>query len=297
MNKKVAIQGGFGAFHEIAAKQFFEEELEIVPCETFIDVFESLCKKEVDFATVAIENTIAGSLLTNYSLLRESGMGIVGETNLHITQNLMALPGQSIQDITEVYSHPIAIQQSRVFFKDYPNMKLIESVDTALSAKDIKDKNLKGAAAIGSTLAAEMYGLEILESGIETNKKNFTRFLIIGNEQDLESKGLFKKDVVNKSSLCFSLPHEEGSLSSVLAILAFYKISLTKIQSVPIVGYEFEYFFYIDLYFENLEKYRQSITAISPLIKNLKILGEYKKAPVLLTEERELLNEENKNSK
>jgi len=297
MNKKVAIQGGYGAFHEIAAKQFFEEDLQIVPCETFIDVFESLRKKEVDFAAVAIENTIAGSLLTNYSLLRESGMKILGETNLHIAQNLMALPGQSIHDITEVYSHPIAIQQSRVFFKDYPKMKLIESADTALSAKEIKEKGLIGAAAIGSKLASEMYGLEILESGIETNKKNFTRFMIIGDEEELQVKGLFKKDTVNKSSLCFSLPHEEGSLSSVLAILAFYKISLTKIQSVPIVGHEFEYFFYIDLYFEDLEKYRQSISAVSPLIKNLRILGEYKKAPVLLTEERELLNEENKNSK
>jgi len=283
MTKRVAIQGGYGAFHEIAAKQFFEgEQIEIEPCETFIDLFEVLKAKKVEFGIVAIENTIAGSLLPNYSLLRESDFSVIGETNLHITQNLMALPGQNLNDIVEVYSHPIAIQQSRVFFKQYPKMKLIESADTALSAKEIQESGQRGIAAIGSSLAAEMYGLEIIQTGIETNKKNFTRFLIIGNEQELAEKGIFKKGEINKSSLCFSLPHEEGSLSSVLSILAFYKISLSKIQSVPIVGQEFEYFFYIDLVFKDEKRYRQSIDAIRPLIKNFKNLGEYAKAPVLL---------------
>lgn len=283
MTKRVAIQGGYGAFHEIAAKQFFEgEQIEIEPCETFIDLFSALKSKKANLGIVAIENTIAGSLLPNYSLLRESEFNVLGETNLHISQNLMALPGQQIDDIYEVYSHPIAIQQSRVFFEKYPKMKLIESADTALSAKEIKEKNIKGIAAIGSSLAAQMYGLEIIQSGIETNKKNFTRFLIIGNEEDLLEKGIYKKGEINKSSLCFSLPHQEGSLSSVLSILAFYNISLTKIQSVPIVGQEFEYFFYIDLVFQDEKRYRQSIEAIKPLIKNFKNLGEYAKAPVIL---------------
>jgi len=280
MAKTVAIQGGIGAFHEIAARQFFEgEEIIPIPCEMFQQVFDAVLDGTAQFAACAIENTIAGSLLQNYNLIMESGLDVIGETNLHIEQNLMVLPGQSIEDISEVYSHPIAIQQSQVFFKKYPKMKLIEAADTALSAKDIRENNRKNTAAIASVLAAEMYDLEILAKGIETNKRNFTRFLIIGKKEELIKNGLFTQPEANKASLCFSLPHEEGSLASVLAIFSFYKISLSKIQSVPIVGEEFEYFFHIDLVFSDITRYRQSIRAIEPLTRNLIIFGEYAKAP------------------
>jgi len=280
MAKTVAIQGGIGAFHEIAARQFFEgEEIIPIPCEMFQQVFDAVLDGTAQFAACAIENTIAGSLLQNYNLIMESGLDVIGETNLHIEQNLMVLPGQSIEDISEVYSHPIAIQQSQVFFKKYPKMKLIEAADTALSAKDIRENNRKNTAAIASVLAAEMYDLKILAKGIETNKRNFTRFLIIGKKEELIKNGLFTQPEANKASLCFSLPHEEGSLASVLAIFSFYKISLSKIQSVPIVGEEFEYFFHIDLVFSDITRYRQSIRAIEPLTRNLIIFGEYAKAP------------------
>ena len=179
MAKTVAIQGGFGAFHELAARQFFQNEaVEAVPCDTFQQVFEAVQTGQSQFGIMAIENTIAGTLLPNYSLLMDGGLDVLGEINLHIQQNLMALPGQKIEDITEVYSHPIAIQQSAVFFKSYPKMKLIEAIDTALSAKDIRDDNHFGAAAIASELAAEMYDMEIIARGVETNKRNFTRFQI-----------------------------------------------------------------------------------------------------------------------
>ncbi len=280
MAKTVAIQGGFGAFHELAARQFFvNEEVVAVPCDTFQQVFDAVHTGQSQFGIMAIENTIAGTLLPNYALLMDGGMDVLGETNLHIQQNLMALPGQKIEDITEVYSHPIAIQQSAVFFKQYPKMKLIESVDTALSAKDIRENNLLNTAAIASELAAEMYDLEIIAKGVETNKRNFTRFLIIGKKQELIERGIWHVAEPDKSSLCFSLPHEEGSLASVLSIFSFYKISLTKIQSVPIVGQEFEYFFHIDLVFADHTRYRQALRAIEPLTHNLKVFGEYARAP------------------
>lgn len=280
MIKTVAIQGGFGAFHEIAARQFFgKEKVQAVPCDTFQQVFESVQSGASQFGIMAIENTIAGTLLPNYALLMDGGLEVLGETNLHIEQNLMALPGQKIEDIREVYSHPVAIQQSAVFFKQYPQMKLIESVDTALSAKDIRDNNLTNTAAIASELAAEMYGLEIIARGVQTNKRNFTRFLILGNKQALIAQGIWQAPQPDKATLCFSLPHEEGSLASVLSIFSFYKISLTKIQSVPIIGQEFEYFFHIDLVFPDLNRYRQALRAIEPLTHNMKVFGEYARAP------------------
>jgi prephenate dehydratase len=283
MATKVAIQGGYGAFHEIAARNyFFGNDIAPVPCETFAQVFEAVQQGTADFAAVAIENTIAGSLLQNYNLLMDAKLDIIGETNLRIEQNLMALHGQKIEDIKEVYSHPIAIQQSAVFFKQYPKIKLIESADTALSAQDIALNKTPCAAAIASSLAAEMYGLEILAKGIETNKRNFTRFLIIGKKEELVAGKLFVPGQPDKASLYFALPHEEGSLASVLGIFSFYKVSLSKIQSVPIVGQEFRYFFHIDLVYTNYAKYRQSLKAIEPLTEDLIVLGEYQKAPKII---------------
>jgi len=270
--KRVAIQGGAGAFHEIAARNYFNFDIEVMPCGTFENITTLLSNKEIDFGLMAIENTVAGSLIPNYVLLKESPIKIIGEEYLRVKQNLVALPGQKIEDITEVHSHYMAIAQTRKFFKNYPDIKLVESEDTALSARKIQEKKLIGKGAIASDLAAEMYGLEILAPGIETNKKNYTRFLVLAHKDSEENL----PENISKSSICFSLPHHKGSLSQVLSVLAFYDLDLTKIQSMPIVGQEFRYFFYADLTFDNYERYKQSLAAIKPLVVDFQLLGEYK---------------------
>lgn len=275
---RCAIQGVSGAFHEIAARQYFQgEKIELIPCSTFKDLFHALAKDKNLLGIVAIENTIAGSLLQNHNLLRESGCQIIGEHKLRIEHNLAILPGQKIEDITEVHSHPIALMQCEDFLDKHKHIKAIESDDTASAAKEIAEKQLKGVAAICSSLAAEKYGLEIIATGIETNKRNFTRFLVVAQP---ESAQTIMKDVeVDKSTLVFTLPHEEGSLSQVLTILSFYKNNLTKIQSLPIIGKEWEYQFYINLTFSDYTRYRQSLDAIRPLVSNFQNMGEYKSCP------------------
>ena len=273
--KRVAIQGGLGAYHEIAARHYFKgEELEIVPCHTFRDIFAEADKDPMLVGVMAIENTIAGSLLQNHDLLKMNHLQIAGEHKLRITHSLAALPGQSIQDIKEVMSHPIALMQCEDFLDTLPGIKVVEHDDTALAAKEIRDSQLSGTAAICSTLAAEMYGLEVLAHGIETNKRNFTRFYILAREEMLRE--VQKENHINKSSLVFVLPHNEGTLSRVLSVLSFYGINLTRIQSLPIIGREWEYQFYIDLTFDDYNRYKQSVDAIMPLISGLKVLGEYR---------------------
>ncbi|MCU4174997.1 prephenate dehydratase [Carboxylicivirga sp. N1Y90] len=276
--KKIAIQGWPGANHEIAAKAYFEDDkLEIVPCLTFPELFQTLKNDRSIYGIIAIENTLVGSLLPNYTMLKDSDLMIIGEYKLRIKHQLMALPGQTMDDIKEVHSHPMALAQCEVFFKDYPHIKLIASEDTALSAKLIADEKLEGVGAIASELAANMYKLNILAAGIETNKKNFTRFLVITDKALTETDELLEQNRINKSSLVFSLPHEEGSLSKILTILNFYSINLTKIQSLPIVGHEWEYLFYVDVTFTDYKRYLQSLDAIRPLCQKLKTLGEYEK--------------------
>jgi prephenate dehydratase len=276
--RKIAIQGWPGANHEIAAKAYFEDEnLEIIPCLTFPDLFDTLKHDRDCYGIIAIENTLVGSLLANYTMLKDSDLVIIGEYKLRIKHQFLAMPGQNIADIKEVYSHPMAIAQCEAFFKQYPHIKLIESEDTALSAKRIADEGLKGVGAIASELAAEMYELETLAKNIETNKKNFTRFLIVSDRGKTEVDNLLIENRINKSSIVFSLPHEEGSLSKILTILAFYNINLTRIESLPIVGQEWEYLFYIDLTFTDYKRYLQSLDAIRPLTTKLKTLGEYEK--------------------
>ena len=274
----VAIQGGFGAYHEIAAKEFFDGiNIEIVPCETFTDLFNELQDKKVDCGIVAMENSVAGSLLQNLTLLRESGLAIMGEQYLRVVQNLIALPGQTIDDIREIHSHPIAIQQSNVFLNELrrKGVKIIDAADTALSVKWIREENLAGIAALGSKMAADMYNMQILKSGVETNKRNFTRFQIITESEKVKELEQIANQKINKATLCFSLHHEEGRLSQVLSVLSFYNMNLTKIQSLPIVGIEWEYFFYIDLVFKDYNRYQQAIEAVKPLTDQLQILGEY----------------------
>ncbi|WP_108823312.1 prephenate dehydratase [Dysgonomonas sp. Marseille-P4361] len=271
--KKVAIQGGLGAYHGIAAENFFGEEVEIVPCTTFRDIFTTIKKEPNTIGIMAIENTIAGSLLANYNLLKESKLPIAGEYKQRISHCLAALPGKTIHDIKDIESHPIALMQCGDFLDTLPGVRVIEHEDTALAARDIAEKCLESTAAICSVRAAEIYGLNILARGIETNKHNFTRFLIFGNQWIVDE--IQKNDVINKSSIVFTVPHSEGSLSHVLSVFSFYSINLTKIQSLPIIGREWEYQFYVDLKFTNVERYRQSLDAIRPLISELKVLGEY----------------------
>ena len=274
MMKKVAIQGIAGSFHDIAAREYFNnEEIEIIPCETFKDVFAAIRKDNSIIGALAIENTIAGSLLQNHNLLKESGLKIAGEHKLRIKHNFVALPGQDIADIKEAYSHPIALMQCGDFLEQHKHIKAIESDDTASSAKRVSDGKIEGRAAICSELAAEIYGLQILAKGIETNKKNFTRFLIIADPWLAEDLNKGKK--TNKSSLVFTLPHEEGSLAQVLSILSYYKLNLTKIQSLPIIGREWEYQFYVNLKFDDYLRYKQALDAVMPLTRELRVLGEY----------------------
>lgn len=276
--KKIAIQGVRGAFHEIATRRFFQnQEIEIVQCLSFNDLFDSLLFGESDYGVVAIENSLVGSIIPNYALLRNSKLKVLGELFLRIEQNLIVLPNEKMQDIQEIYSHPMAIEQCLEFLNPMrrAGVRILDSEDTALSVKRIADQRLKGVAAIGSSLAAEIYGLEILQKNIQTNKKNFTRFLVISNELNYQT--YVQSVEKNKASLYFKLPNEEGSLSQVLSVLAFYKINLSKIQSLPIVGTEWEYMFYIDLVFNDYEKYQGALAAIQPLTIELTILGEYQK--------------------
>ncbi len=271
--KKIAIQGGLGAYHGIAAENFFDEDIKIVPCTTFRDIFTEIKKDPNMIGIMAIENTIAGSLLPNHELLRESNLTIAGEYKQRISHCLAALPGETIHDIKEVMSHPIALMQCVDFLDTIGGVKIVEHEDTALAARDISEKQLKATAAICSTRAAEIYGLEKLAEGIETNKHNFTRFLIVANKWIAEE--VQHNYVINKSSIVFSLPHTQGSLSKVLSVFSFYDINLTKIQSLPIIGREWEYRFYLDLQYNDYDRYKQSLSAIKPLISELKILGEY----------------------
>lgn len=272
--KRVTIQGEPGCFHEAAARQYFKgEEIETIPCETFNSMFETLNNDASLIGTLAIENTIAGSLLQNHELLRKSNMSIVGEYKMHISHVLAALPGKTIDELHEVHSHPMALMQCAQFLRKYPNLKIVERNDTAGSAQEIAEKQLTGIGAVCGEYAAKLYGLNILAKDIQTNKRNSTRFLIIADP--LEAPYLIRHDNINKASLVFTLPHTQGSLSKILTIFSFYDINLSKIQSLPIIGREWEYRFYINLTFNDYVRYRQSIDAVKPLINEFKILGEY----------------------
>lgn len=272
--KRIAIQGTLGSFHDIAAHQYFDgEQVQLICCNTFEEVFSAMSEDPTVIGMVAIENTIAGSLLHNYELLRDSGTTIVGEHKLHIEHSICCLPEDSWQTVAEVHSHPVALMQCRNFLTDHPGVKAVEADDTAGAAKYIAEHRSHGWAAICNASAARRYGMKILQESIEDNKHNFTRFLVVSNPNKADMLRPLEK--TDKASLVFSLPHEEGSLSQVLSILSFYKINLTKIQSLPIIGHEWEYMFYVDITFNSLTRYRQSIDAIMPLTRELKVLGEY----------------------
>ena len=273
MNRKIAIQGIKGCFHEQAAYLFYERlglsKPEVVECSGFEQLYWKMDEGKADAAIMAIENTVSGGLLPNFELLRKYDRKIKGEVFLRIKQNLMTLPGQKIEDLHEVRSHYMAINQTRPYFDDYPQIRLVEYGDTAKSAADIVRTGVKGVGAIASDLAAEIYGLEIIAESIETYKQNYTRFLIFDDSLQVAPAK------INKASMCFTLPHAPGSLAHVLTILSFYDMNLTRIQSLPIPGQEWQYFFYVDIKFEDYVRYEQALAAVKPLMADLTILGEY----------------------
>ena len=272
--KRIAIQGVRGSFHDIAAHGYFkDEQLQLICCNTFEQVFQNVHDDPTVIGLVAIENTIAGSLLHNYQLLRDSGTTVVGEHKLHIEHCICCLPEDDWDTIGEVHSHPVALAQCSAFLATHPAIKAVEAEDTAGSAETISRNHSRGHAAICHKDAAELYGLKVLQNHIEDNKHNFTRFLVVCDNNKADY--LRPLERTDKASLVFLVPHEEGSLSKVLTIMSFYGINLTKIQSLPVVGHEWEYLFYVDVTYSSLTRYRQSIDAIMPLTRSLKILGEY----------------------
>ncbi len=279
--KRITIQGVAGCYHDAAAREYFSgHEVETIACDTFPHMFETLATDASLLGCLAIENTIAGSLLQNHELLRQSNLKIVGEHKMRISHVLAALPGQSIDQLTEVNSHPMALMQCEQYLHRHPNLRMVEKFDTAGSARQIAQENLIGHAAVCGEYAANLYGLNILDRSIETNKRNFTRFLILADPAG--SSEITDPRSIDKSSIVFTLPHTQGALSKVLTILSFYDLNLSKIQSLPIIGREWEYRFYVDLTFDNPIRYHQAIEAVRPLTSDFKILGEYKSCKIQL---------------
>jgi prephenate dehydratase len=268
---RVAIQGIKASFHEEAAFKFFGKDIQTIECNSFKLTCDALKNDEADFVVMAIENSIAGSLLPNYTLIREYNFAVVGEVYLNIQLHLMALPGVKFEDVKFATSHPIAIRQCVDFFEDYPQIKIIESNDTAACAKRIKDEQLTDTVAIANTLAAELYELNIIERRIESNKKNFTRFLILKKDK-AEEVG-----PINKASICFQVGNHVGALAKVLNIFAELHVNLTKIQSMPVLGKRNEYYFYVDMEWKNMEAYDKAVRQALKYTVNFNIMGEYQK--------------------
>ncbi|WP_374949466.1 prephenate dehydratase [Mucilaginibacter sp.] len=269
---RVAIQGIRASFHEEAAFRYFGEEIETIECNSFKQTFEALQNKEADYVVMAIENSIAGSILPNYSLMMSYSFPVVGEVYVPIQLHLMALPGVRFDQIKYVTSHPIAIRQCVDFFDEYPNLKIVESNDTAACAKRIRDEQLTDTVAIANTLAAQLYGLDVLERRIESNKLNFTRFLILTTHEYAR-----KKATPNKASLCFQVNNEVGSLAKVLNIFANENVNMSKIQSMPVLGKRNEYNFYVDIEWDDTRHYDTAIRQILKYTHNFNILGEYER--------------------
>lgn len=269
---RVSIQGYEGSFHQVAAQQFFGKEVEVIPCATFREVVKIAGnKKESDGGVMAIENSIAGSILPNYNLLQKSNLKIIGEIYLHIKQQLLVNPGVKLDDIREVHSHPMAIQQCLEYLDKY-NWKLVETEDTALSAKHVHQHRSKHVAAIASKLAADLFDLEVLAPNIHTAKNNYTRFLILRRDEIA-----MPDPEANKASVNFHTDHSRGSLARVLTCIAEGGINLSKLQSFPIPGTEWEYSFHADMEFDTPQQFESVVQGITPLVSELKIYGTYKK--------------------
>ena len=276
MEKKVTIQGYEGSFHQVAARQFFGKNVEVITCDTFREVVRiGEDKKNADGAVMAIENSIAGSILPNYNLLQKSKLQVIGEVYLSISQNLLANKGVKLEDIKEVHSHPMAILQCLDYLEKY-NWKLVESEDTALSAKLVQQHKSKHIAAIASKFAAQLYDLNVLTPDVHTLKNNITRFLIM---EPIATKT--KIENADKASIYFQTDHSRGILSKVLAKIAQGNVNLSKLQSMPIPGSTFKYGFYADLEFENNKQIEKVIENVKTLTNSTKVLGLYKKGKVV----------------
>ena len=272
MNTRVSIQGYEGSFHQVAAQQFFGKNVQVLPCATFRDVIKIASnKKESDGGVMAIENSIAGSILANYNLLQKSNLKIIGEIYLHIKQNLLVNPGVKLEDIREVHSHTMALQQCYDFLDKY-KWKLVETEDTALSAKHVHQHKSKHIAAIASKLAAELFDLEVLAPGIQTMKNNYTRFLMLQRQDVAQTV-----NDANKASVNFQTDHSRGSLAKVLTKIAEGGINLSKLQSFPIPGSDFKYSFHADMEFDSIDQFDTVVEQIKPLTEALKIYGVYRR--------------------
>lgn len=271
MNKIIAIQGAEGSNHHKVARDFYGENIQLKECMSFDALVAHLLEGSATDGVMAIENTIAGSIIPNYALIDSNNLHIVGEEYLNIHHHLMALPNQTINSINEVWSHPMALLQCKEFFKKYPHIKLVEDVDTAEVAKRIANENLKGIAAIAPKIAAEIFGLQVLEDDIQTMKDNATRFVIVQTE-----KPKLIPSQINKASLKFQLNHKRGSLAAVLNVLSDCKMNLTKIQSLPVIETPWKYSFFVDVTFEKYSDYQKLVKIIKIMAEEFKILGTYK---------------------
>jgi len=268
--KNIGIQGIPGSFHHIVANEYYGSNINIDEFQTFEMMSRHLAEGKSNASIMAIENSIAGSIIPNYALIDEYNLSIVGEYYLKISHNLLALENQSIDDIKEVHSHPMALLQCRDFFKKHPKIKLVEDTDTALSAKKIYMNNVNGIAAIASALASHLYSLDILAENIQTIKNNQTRFVV------LERSTPKSKSVFNKASIKFELDHKRGSLATILNVLSDCKMNLTKIQSMPKIETPWRYSFFVDITFKSLDDYFKAKSIIEIMAKDFKVLGEYK---------------------
>ncbi|MCA8832929.1 prephenate dehydratase [Hymenobacter pini] len=268
----IAIQGFAGSFHQIAARQHFGADVAVLPCATFTELVQAVAQGRARAAVMAIENSIAGSILPNYTLLRKAGLRVVGEVYLHIGQQLLALPGQQLEDIREVHSHPMALLQCADYLNQFPHWKLVETEDTALSAQRIREGLRTGVAAVAGHLAAELFDLNVLAADIQSEKNNYTRFLVVALPENAPMT-----ELPTKASLYFEAPHTTGSLARILTAVAERGVNLSKLQSCPQPGRTWHYFFHADLEFDALAQLDETLAALAPLTENLQLLGAYAK--------------------
>ncbi len=274
MKKTIAIQGIKGAFHHEAAALYYREAFDIYECMNFHELIDVVESGKATQAVMAIENSLVGSMLPNLAIIRKSTLHIVGEIYMRISQNLVALPGETLQSLREVHSHPMAIMQCERFFHQYPDIRLVESADTALSAREIREDNLTGIGAIASESAAKIYGLDILAPSVETNKKNYTRFLILGHNGHT-----IDPTISVKASVAFVAPHVPGSLAAVLQQLAQEEVNLSMIQSLPLVGANWEYIFHADMIFRDIAHARMIISELRKTLQAIWVMGIYPMSP------------------
>ena len=273
MGVKIAIQGIKGSNHHQVALDYFGNDIDLVECMSFHTLVDQLLNKQADKGVMAIENSIAGSIIPNYALVYHNNLHIIGEHYLNIHHNLMVLDGQRLSDIKEVRSHPMALLQCREYLKSQPHIKMVEDVDTAETAKQIQEKQLKGIAAIAPAVAADLYDLRIIEPEIQTIKNNSTRFIIVKTRNKE-----IPKEEINKASIRFITDHKRGSLAAVLNVMSDCNLNLTKIQSLPIIETPWKYAFFVDITFTDYNNFTKAKTLLGIMSEDFKVLGEYKNA-------------------